>query len=274
MFGRLIVSGRRGLLPRRARLFQERICGVTFIRADVFLPDLRREDACRRAVEKAARRMKKLGAFCVVPPPGLFFEGALRRGGVTTVSPVGLCRAMAAPMALFALAEERVEPGKAAAALVASRVTAAVERAAVHLSLRVRYLYVEIPSGGGALCRQLRRDYGVAAQEGLLGARADVTVLFAPLGEGSLPAGGPVLYLDDGQPPHLPGRRIVTGARFRLGSDRALLPGSDETQLLSALYECRAVSPDEIEILELDTGRQTEYNSTLYMEQPCKILPV
>ncbi|MDD4716303.1 MAG: hypothetical protein PHT34_07170 [Oscillospiraceae bacterium] len=251
MYGRIVLFP-RGFFPRRTRYVRERICGVTFLRAEVFLPPEARSGAVHRALERTARELKKQGFSYAVTPPDFSFGEILRQCGLIPVSTAGLCRAMAASMAFLALEAEGIDPSKATVGLAAGRVTKAVEQAAIGLCARVRHLALEIPSGGGALCRFLRGEYGMAVMEGATGLqRADVLVLFSRVRQEYLPKNGIVLYLADDAPFSAYPGKIIRSAVFSPKEGLILPSGSDETQLLAALYECRAISPKEIEIQDL-----------------------
>ena len=149
-----------------------------------------------------------------------------------------------------------LSPGNAKVAVAGSQLTGELVRTVTELSLRNRYVLLDLPYGGEELCRQLRREYGVTlllspAKEQLEG--ADVLLLFDRRED--LKPGGVVLPLYEGAQTPLPPLLLPPAMEERLPA------GADRGQLLAALREAGALRPGQITVglprMEAQTMLQT-----------------
>ena len=127
--------------------------------------------------------------------------------------------------------------------MAGSQLTGELVRTVTELSLRNRYVLLDLPYGGEELCRQLRREYGVTlllspAKEQLEG--ADVLLLFDRRED--LKPGGVVLPLYEGAQTPLPPLLLPPAMEERLPA------GADRGQLLAALREAGALRPGQITV--------------------------
>ncbi len=151
-----ILYGPRGL---RTRLTREEALG---------LPLLRAQTAGRRpgAVRRAARALRKQGVRRALVPPGFPDWELLEGQGIRPVETGDFCRALAPAIALAALKGMGIPPEQGVVVLRGERVTRALRLTALALCPRVKGVLVDAPSGGEALRRELRREYGVPALGG------------------------------------------------------------------------------------------------------------
>ena len=142
---------------------------------------------------------------------------------------------MAVPLALAALRRARILRAQATVALAGQRVSRPLFAAAEALCPQVRRLVVDVPGEGEELAAWLREEYGAAVLPP--GTAADVTACFGPAGGES---GGAVLRLY-GPAPQLDGLRL-------LPEEGTLPPGLAPLPLLTLLWECGRLRPEQIRI--------------------------
>jgi hypothetical protein len=141
------------------------------------------ETALRRRALSAARHLHKAGITRVILPGDFSYVGQLEKYGVRPVSTLPLRRELAADWVRWSLTERNAPVAGARVAVSAAQLTGEVVRTVTELSLRHRYVLLDLPYGGETLCRQLRREYGVSlllgpSKDQLEGAEA--LVLFDP----------------------------------------------------------------------------------------------
>ena len=120
------------------------------------------EAVLRRRVAAAGKRLRKQGVTRVVLPEGFAYGQQLEKWDQHPVSTQGLRRAIAADWVRWLLMEQGTPTAGARVAVSAERLTGEVVRTVTELSLRHRYVLLDLPRGGEDLCRQLRREYGVS----------------------------------------------------------------------------------------------------------------
>ena len=199
------------------------------------------ETILRRRVLAAGKRLRKLGVTQAVLPAEFPYGQELARCGLRPVSTLSLRRALAADWVRWALEEKGQSPAGARVAVCAAQLTGEVVRTVTELSLRHRYVLLDLPYGGEELCRQLRREYGVSLllgppKEQLEG--ADALVLFDARTDLKNPA---VLALYDESQPLPP-------VSLPPAMEEALPPGADRGQLVAALREAGILRPGQIAV--------------------------
>lgn len=216
------------------RILQMRVCRVRLRRGER-TPEL----LVRRRVDRALRRLQKLGITQVILPEVFPFSDALARFGLKTVSTRALRQALAADW-VDALLRGRAG---AAVAVRANTLTGEAARTVTELCLRWRYVLLDVPQGGEELGRALRREYGVSlllerAPERL--AAADALVLFDP-GLEIEGCGEKAVGLYDGGGPLPP---VVLPPMI----EEQLPAGADRGQLLSALRASGSLRPGQMTV--------------------------
>ncbi len=199
------------------------------------------EAVLRRRVAAAGKRLRKQGVTRVVLPEGFAYGQQLEKWDQHPVSTQGLRRAIAADWVRWLLMEQGTPTAGARVAVSAERLTGEVVRTVTELSLRHRYVLLDLPRGGEDLCRQLRREYGVSL---LLGPskeqleEAEALVLFDPR-EDCHSRRTLALY-DEATP--LPPLLLPPALEEKLPK------GCDRGQLLTALREQGALRPGQITV--------------------------
>lgn len=222
-----ILYGPRGL---RTRLTREEALG---------LPLLRAQTAGQRpgAVRRAARALRKQGVRRALAPPGFLDWELLEGQGIRPVETGDFCRALAPAIALAALKGMGIPPEQGVVVLRGERVTRALRLTALALCPRVKGVLVDAPSGGEALRRELRREYGVPALEDGPGRRAQLALHFSPAagrGERLADLSGPAPALTD----------------YHFGLEGEMLPEDCEAlPLLSALWESGRLGLGEVQVV-------------------------
>ena len=147
------------------------------------------------------------------------------------------CRALAPAIALAALKGMGIPPEQGVVVLRGERVTRALRLTALALCPRVKGVLVDAPSGGEALRRELRREYGVPALEDGPGRRAQLALHFSPAtgrGERLADLSGPAPALAD----------------YHFGLEGEALPEDCEAlPLLSALWESGRLGLGEVQVV-------------------------
>ena len=238
MFGYVEWSeARKG---RRSVTAEERIIGgVRFCVVTVYRGRGRQAELHRRC-GRAARLLRRAGVGRVVLPPDSQEEACFTRCGIRPVSDLGLRREVAAELTSFAMAQRGIQPGGATVAVTADRLSAEVIRTVTALCRRCRYLLLQVPYGGEAFCREMRRTQGVSirldpTEEQL--EQADILLCFAPLR--TPPAKGKLCL-----PLYAGVEDVFTWS--------AAVPGQggeeSRTALLAALWEVGALRPECLEV--------------------------
>lgn len=166
---------------RAIELREQTILHTRFLRTEIVRGPYTPEAVLRRRVAAASKRLGKRGVTRAVLPEDFSFPQQL--GEVRAVSAMPLRKALAADWVRWALIRQGTPVAGAKVAVCADHLTGETARTVTELSLRHRYVLLDLPYGGEELCRQLRREYGVSlllrpAREQL--AQADAALLFAP----------------------------------------------------------------------------------------------
>lgn len=203
----------------------------------------------RRRVRGAVRRLVKMGVTEVVLPESFEFSAVLEEGDLRPVSTLPLRRMMAADWLRLALEEQGITGTSVRIAVAAEELTGELVQAVTELSLRYRYVLLDLSRGGEELTRHLRREYGVSlllspSQEQVEGAEA--AVLFAPRQAWS--GKNPVfLQLFDERKP-LPGLALPPAIEDQMPC------GLDRGQLLAVLRQAGALRPGQITVERVHSG--------------------
>lgn len=225
-----------GIGEKSVELRERRVLGCRFLCAEIRRTE--KQAALRRRLRKAGKLLYRAGVREVVFPEGVERE-PVESQGIVPVSTLPLRRMLAAEWVSALLAERGVSSAGAKVAVTAERLTGEITRTVTELALRHRYVLLDLHQGGEALCRHLRREYGVAVQlsptEEQL-AEADARVLFSPCPKQQEERGGAVLriYSEEEALPDL-ALPPETGEQLPQGLDRG--------ELLAALYGAGALRP-------------------------------
>jgi hypothetical protein len=179
-----------------------------------------------------------------VLPADFPYVPQLAKYGVRPVSTLPLRRALAADWARAAMEERGLSGGSARLAVTAAQLTGELVRTVTELSLRCRYVLLDLPYGGEELCRQLRREYGVSLllgpeKEQLEG--AEVLLLFDDRQDLSR-KNQAVLPLYEGAEDALPHLVLPPALEEQLPA------GADRPQLLAALQEAGVLRAGQIAV--------------------------
>jgi hypothetical protein len=211
------------------------------------------EAVLRRRVTAAAKRLQRSGVVRAVLPPDFAYLPQLEKCGVRPISTLALRRQLAADWACTAMEKRNLPAGSTKLAVVSRQLTGELVRTVTELSLRNRYVLLDLPYGGEELCRQLRREYGVSL---LLGPgkeqleAAEVLLLFDER-EDLDRKNQVVLCLFEGAKDPLPPLVLPPALEEQLPG------GADRTQLLAALQEAGALRPGQIAL-----GRGTDFGAS------------
>lgn len=202
-----------------------------------------RPGALRRRIRTAGKLLYRAGVRQAVLPANFPCGEQLETCGIHPVSTLPLRRSLAAELVRASL-EPGTGLGGARLAVVGEYLTGELVRAVTELSLRSRYILLDLPCGGEDLCRQLRREYGVAVQlnpvRELL-ETADALVLFDRRED--LRGRNAVLPLyDDSEDAPLPELLLPPVLEDQLPT------GCDRIQLLAALWESGVLRPGQITV--------------------------
>lgn len=231
----------RGIPPRAVTLAERSVLHTRFLCAEIARGPRTPEAVLNWRTAAAAGKLRKLGVTRVVLPEGFAWGAQLEKRGIRPVSTLALRQRLAADWVRQALAEKGISPGGARVAVSSSEMTGELVRTVTELSLRHRYVLLDVPYGGEELCRRLRREYGVSL---LLGPdreqleEADAMVLFKP-GADLRRRNAVVLPLYDEAAP-LPPLSLPPALEERLPE------GADRGQLLAALLDAGAIRPEQI----------------------------
>ncbi len=201
------------------------------------------EAVVRRRVTAAAKRLHRAGAVRAVMPEAFAYQEQTDRCGVRPVSTLSLRRALAADWVRAVMEERGLSSGSTKVAVTADQLTGELVRAVTELSLRNRYVLLDLPYGGEDLCRQLRREYGVSlllgpTREQLAG--AEVLVMFDRRED--LGGAGQVVLPLHGEQADLPPLVLPPALEEKMPQ------GADRGQMLAALREAGAIRPGQITV--------------------------
>ena len=235
------VPPERGRRRKAVTVKEENVLHLRLYRASLQRGPRTPEAILRRRVLAAGKRLRKLGVTQAVLPASFPCGQELARCGLRPVSTLSLRRALAADWVRWALEEKGKSPAGARVAVCAAQLTGEVVRTVTELSLRHRYVLLDLPYGGEELCRQLRREYGVSlllgpAREQLEG--ADALVLFDARTDLKNPAA--LALYDESQP--------LPPVSLPPAMEEALPPGTDRGQMLAALREAGVLRPGQIAV--------------------------
>ena len=231
----------RGRRRKAVTVKEESVLHLRLYRASLQRGPRTPEAILRRRVLTAGKRLRKLGVTQMVLPAEFPYGQELARCGLRPVSTLSLRRALAADWVRWALEEKGRSPAGARVAVCAAQLTGEVVRTVTELSLRHRYVLLDLPYGGEELCRQLRREYGVSlllgpSREQLEG--ADALVLFDARTDLKNPAA--LALYDESQP--------LPPVSLPPAMEEALPPGADRGQMLAALREAGVLRPGQIAV--------------------------
>ncbi len=196
----------------------------------------------RSRAAAAARKRERAGVRRVVLPEDFPFGEALEKRGIKAVDTLALRREMAAEQTCRGLEDRGL--GGGTVAVSADAMSAELVRTVTELSLRCRYVLLDVPYGGPDLAGRLRREYGVALRLEPDPAQleaAGALVLFAPRTD--LRRDNPVVV------------EAYRGAEVPLpplllppALEEQLPKGCCRIQLLAALRESGALRPGQISL--------------------------
>ena len=197
----------------------------------------------RRRVRSAMRRLEKLGVTEMVLPENFEISNVWEEVGIRPVSTLALRRAIAADWVRLALEEQGITGTSVRIAVAAEEMNGELVQAVTELSLRYRYVLLDLPRGGEELTRHLRREYGISlllspSQEQVAGAEA--VVLFSPK-QAWNEKNPVVLRLFDEQVP-------LPGLALPLAIEEQLPDGLNRGQLLAALRQTGTLRPGQITV--------------------------
>ena len=235
------VPPERGRRRKAVTVKEENVLHLRLYRASLQRGPRTPEASLRRRVLAAGKRLRKLGVTQAVLPASCPCGQELARCGLRPVSTLPLRRILAADWVRWVLEEKGQSPAGARVAVCAAQLTGEVVRTVTELSLRHRYVLLDLPYGGEELCRQLRREYGVSlllgpAREQLEG--ADALVLFDARTDLKNPAA--LALYDESQP--------LPPVSLPPAMEEALPPGADRGQMLAALREAGVLRPGQIAV--------------------------
>ena len=223
----------RGKRQRSVEIREEIILHTRFLCASVLRGPRTPEPVLEWRVAAAARGLRKRGARQIVLPEDWNFSDRL--GELRLVSTLPLRSCLAADWVRWALIRQGIPAAGARVAVCADTLAGETARTVTELSLRHRYVLLDLPYGGEELCRSLRREYGVSVllRPGREELRAtDAAVLFAPRRE-SFPTALPVY--DEARP--LPPLSLPPALEEQIPA------GVNREQLLAVLRERGQIRP-------------------------------
>ena len=184
MIGIFVWSGpQEGRFKRTVALREETVLHTRFLFGEISRGPKTPEALLRRRVLSAAKQMRKRGVTRVVAPEGFSYGPYLEKAGLRLFSTVPLRKRLAADWVKVYLGRRGLSQAGAKVAVAAAQMTGELVRTVTELSLRHRYVLLDVPYGGEELCRRLRREYGVSLllspEKGQIQG-ADVAVLFDP----------------------------------------------------------------------------------------------
>lgn len=238
MIGMLLwkIPGKR---ERAISLRERSVLHTRFLCAEVARGPRTPEAILRRRMAAAIRKLRRQNITRVVLPEAFPYPDLLVKGGIHPVSTLPLRYAVAADWVRWALTERGISPPGARVAVCAPSLTGEVVRTVTELTLRHRYVTLDIPYGGEELARQLRRDYGVSL---LLGPSqpegTEAAVLFEPRSG----------YQDAVRIPVYDETASLPPLALPPALEEQLPAGADRGELLSALREAGAIRPGQVSV--------------------------
>lgn len=260
MIGLLVwKTPEQGKWEKSVTLAERSVLRVRFLQGEILRGEKTPEAVWRQRMARAAKNMRKRGVTRVVPPAEFPAGFKWEKYGLRPVSALPLRRRLAADWTSAMLSARGLSPAGAKIALSAGQMTGELVRTVTELSLRHRYVLLDVPHGGEELCRQLRREYGVSL---LLGPdreqmeSADALVLFDQRTD--LRRQNPVVLpiFDETAPmPPLSLPPVL---------DEQIPEGADRGKLLAALLEIGALRPGQAAVGQptLDIPAFRHYNTT------------
>ena len=244
MIGLIVWTAPKKRTSRGIKLQERDILHMRFAVAEISRGPKTPETVLRRRVAAAAKRLQKARIVRAVLPADFPYVPQLAKYGVRPVSTLPLRRALAADWARAAMEERGLSGGSARLAVTAAQLTGELVRTVTELSLRCRYVLLDLPYGGEELCRQLRREYGVSLllgpeKEQLEG--AEVLLLFDDRQDLSR-KNQAVLPLYEGAEDALPHLVLPPALEEQLPA------GADRPQLLAALQEAGVLRAGQIAV--------------------------
>lgn len=235
---------REGTAPKRAALRERDILHMHVICAEIVCGPKTPESVLKRRIQKAAKRLRKLGIVHVIMPEDFTQTALLGKCGLRPLSTLSLRRSLASEVVRAQSAALGCSPSSVKIAVSGEQMTGELVRTVTELSLGNRYVLLDVPYGGEELCRQLRREYGVSlllnpSKEQLDG--AEILVLFGPR-EDLKKQNAAVLMLYEGGDPTLPPLVLPPALEEKLPI------GANREQLLTALLEAGALRPGQIAV--------------------------
>ena len=235
----LLMWKKRNRGEKTVTVEESTVLHMRFFKVEVARESGTPEVVLRRRVRGALRRLHKQGVTRVVLPEDFPYPELLEKQSLRPVSTLSLRRRLAADWVRTELVGCGLSLGSARVAVAADQLTGEVVRTVTELVLRHRHVLLDLPQGGEELCRQLRREYGVAvllspSREQM--EEAEAVVLFD---QRELESGGICLRLYEETQP-LPALLLPPVL------ERQLPEGVDRTQLLSVLQEAGALKPGQI----------------------------
>ena len=226
MTGHIVPGGEGRLL---VRLVREQVLGLPLLRGEV--PG---SGFTARRVRRTARALRRRGVPRVLPQEDFHSGEEVEAEALRLEEPRGICRALAAPIALAGLEAEGVPPRLAVVALRGNRVTRSLREAALALCPVVRQLRVEVSAGGEGLRPPRRREVGRRVVE-RAGGGGRLSLWFSAPKE--QPAGRTVDLSGDHPAPE--------GYCFRL-AEKALPEDTAALPLLSALWSAGRMTTESM----------------------------
>ena len=243
MIGLLVwKSPERGKRQKRMVSQPCSVLQMRMLRLEILRGEKTPEAVLRRRVTAAAKHFRRAGITEIVPPEGFAYLPQLEKEGVRAVSVLPLARALAGRLVRREAERLGKSPADIRVAVCGEALTGELVRTVRELALLYRYVLLEVPVGGEALSRQLRREYGVSLLVGVGRAQmetADVLALFSPQ---EAYAGGRSVALYEGADLRLP--RLCLPPVL----EEQLPGGAARTVLLAALHRCGAIRTEQIRL--------------------------
>ena len=165
MMGLLVwKTPQEGKRERPVVLTERNVLRLRLLVGEIVRGERTPEALWRRRLIRAAKAMRKRGITRIIPPEGFSQAQAVpwEKYGLRVVSTLPLRRKMAADWTWAQLSAKGLSPAGAKIAVSAGQMTGELVRTVTEMSLRHRYVLLDVPHGGEELCRQLRREYGVS----------------------------------------------------------------------------------------------------------------
>lgn len=236
----MLVWKTPGPWEKAISLREKSILHTRFLCAEIARKPGTPEAILRRRVLLAARKLRRQAITQVVLPEDFSYWEQIHKCSLRPVSTLPLRQAIAADWVRWALMERGISTPGAKVAVCAPSLTGEVVRTVTELSLRHRYVRLDLPYGGGELARQLRRDYGVSLLLGPSEEQEEVQVLFTARPGCS---GGIRIALYDETVP-LPPLSLPPALEEKIPA------GVNRGQILSVLREAGALRPGQISVGE------------------------